>query len=118
MATTNAFDSYKLRIHGGVTGRVALVLCYKSSAFVGRVDFYPDGVDLPQDYLWHPTSTREYVVLHMPMNRFEHVISTVRHEEPLHLYIDVNRGIGAVTHGHGHLATTDKEPVGEEEGIP
>jgi hypothetical protein len=118
MATMNAFDGYTVRIHGGATGRVALVLCHNSSAFVGRIDFYPDGLDLPQDYLWHPTPSGEYVVLHMPMSRFEAVMSTVRQETPLHLYIDVNRGIGASTQGHGHLATTEKEPVGEEEGTP
>lgn len=118
MATMNAFDSYTVRIYGGATGRVALMLCYNSSAFIGRIDFYPDGVVLPQDYLWHPTPSGEYVVLHMPMSRFESVMSTVRQETPLHLYIDVNRGMGALTQGHGHLATTEKEPVGEEEGTP
>lgn len=118
MATANAFDSYKVRIYGGATGRVALVLCYSSSSFVGRVDFYPDGEDLPQDYLWHPTPTRESVVLHMPMSRFEAVMTMVREEEPLHLFINVSRGSGAATRGHGNLATTDREPVGEEEGTP
>jgi len=45
-------------------------------------------------------------------------MSTVRFEKPLHQYIDVNRRIGASTRGHGHLATTEKEPIGEEEGTP
>ena len=102
MATTNGFDKYVVRISGGNEGRVGLLLCYTGDSFVGRIDFYPDGAAMPQDYLWHPTSTREYVVL----------------EKPLHLYIDVNRGIGASTRGHGHLATTEKEPTGEEEGTP
>jgi hypothetical protein len=118
MATMNAFDHYVVRIHGGATGRVALLLCYRSGAFVGRIDFYPDGVDLPEDYLWHPGGTGEYVVLHMPMNRFEAVMSTVRQDKPLHLYISVSRGSGAFTRGQGHLATSEKEPVGEEEGSP
>lgn len=73
---------------------------------------------MPQDYLWHLNPTQEYVVLHMPMSKFESVISTVRVEGPLHLYINVNREIGALTRGHGHLATTEREPVGEEEGTP
>jgi hypothetical protein len=54
----------------------------------------------------------------MPMSRFDPILSTVRTEKPLHLYINANRGIGASTQGQGHLATTDKEPVGEEEGTP
>ena len=118
MATGNGFDKYVVRISGGNEGRVGLLLCYKGNSFVGRIDFYPDGTAMPQDYLWHPTSTGEYVVLHMPMSRFDSVMSTVRLEKPLHLYIDVNRGIGAYTSGHGHLATTEKEPTGEEEGTP
>lgn len=118
MATTNAFNNYKLRINGGLEGRIGLVLCYEGSSFVGRIDFYPDGTDLPEDYLWHPTHSGEYVVLHMPFNRFEAIMSILRQEEPLHLYINVSPGIGASTRGHGNLATTDREPVGEEEGTP
>ena len=118
MATTNGFDKYVVRISGGNEGRAGLLLCYSGNSFIGRIDFYPDGATMPQDYLWHPNPTREYVVLHMRMSRFESVMSTVRVEKPLHLYIDVNRGIGAFTRGHGFLATTEKEPVGEEEGAP
>ena len=118
MATTNGFDKYVVRISGGNEGRVGLLLCYSDNSFVGRIDFYPDSITIPQDYFWHPNPTREYVVLHMPMSRFKSVMSTVRVEKPLHLYIDVNREIGAYTRGHGHLATTEKEPVGEEEGTP
>jgi len=118
MATTNSFDNYVMRISGGNEDRVGLLMCYSGNSFVGRIDFFPDGVAMPQDYLWHTTPTKECVVLHMPMSRFESIMSTVRVEKPLHLYIDVNRGIGAFTRGHGHLATTDKEPIGEEEGTP
>ena len=116
MATTNGFDKYVVRITGGNEGRIGLVLCYSGNSFVGRIDFYPDGTTMPQDYLWHPSSVGEYVVVHMPMSRVESVMSTVGMEKPLHLYIDVNRGSGVVTPGQGHLATTEKEPIGEEEG--
>jgi hypothetical protein len=117
MATNKAFDNYSLRIAGGNTGRVALVLCFSGSTFVGRIDFYPDGAPLPQDFLWHPGTTT-YVVLQMPMSRFDALMSTLRLEKPLHLYIDVDKGFGAFTPGHGYLATTDQEPTGEQEGIP
>ena len=93
-------------------------MCYSGTSFVGRIDFYPDGAALPQDYLWHPNPTGEYVVLHMPMSRFESVTSTMRTEKPLQLYIDVNRGNGTATQGHGYLTPSEKEPVGEEEGTP
>ncbi|MGH7573317.1 MAG: hypothetical protein ACREMK_15955 [Gemmatimonadota bacterium] len=117
MPTMRSFDRYEIRLYGGNAGRVGLFMCYSGTSFAGRIDFHPDGVAMPQDYLWHP-GTEEYVVLHMPMSRLESVLSTARIEKPLHLYIDVDRGIGAATSGHGYLTTTDKEPVGEEEGTP
>ena len=118
MATKKNFNRYEVRIHGGTEGRIGLLMCYKGNSFVGRIDFYPDGAHFPQDYLWHPNPIGEYIVLNMPMSRFESVLSTVRFEKPLQLYIDVNRGTGAFTKGYGYLTTSKKEPVGEEEGIP
>lgn len=118
MATMKGFDTYRVRMYGGNLSRTAILLCYDSSSFAGRIDFYPDGEALPDDYLWHPNPSAEYVVLHMPMSRFHAVMTTVRQEKPLHLYINVDRSVGATTRGEGHLATTDQEPVGEQEGIP
>ena len=113
------FNKYVVKIFGGDRGRVGLVLCYEDNSFVGRIDFYPEGATIPKDYLWHPNSTVEYVVVNMPISRFESVMSTVRFDKPLHLYINVsNSGLGAFTHGQANLATTEKEPVGEEEGTP
>jgi len=118
MSTNNGSNNYKLRIYGGNKGRIGLLLCYKDNSFAGRIDFYPNGATLPQDYLWHPGSIGEYVVLHMPIDQFDSIMSIAREEKPLHLYINVNRGIGASTNGYGYLTTTDKEPIGEEEGTP
>ncbi len=118
MATQKPFDRYEVKIYGGNAERVGLLMCYAGDSFIGRIDFYPDGTDFVQDYLWHPGPVGEYVVLHMPMNRFESVLSTVQFEKPLQLYIDVNRGVGAYTRGHGYLATSEKEPIGEQEGMP
>ncbi len=116
MATLNRFDKYVMRIFGGNDQRAARLLCYSGSSFVGRIDFYPDGAPMPQDFLRHSTRTEQFIFLTMSMSRFESVISTIRVEKPLHLYIDVNRGTVAQTRGLGHLATSAKEPVGEEEG--
>lgn len=113
--TTKSFDSYTITIYGGSEGRVGMLMCYAANAFVGRIDFYPDGVPLPPDYLWHPNPVGEYIVLFIPMSRFEVVLATARNEKPLNLYIDVSREIGAMTKGHGYLSTSDKEPVGEAE---
>jgi hypothetical protein len=111
------FDRYELRIHGASASQAGMLLCYSGSAFIGRIDFYPDGVAIPQDYLWHPGGTSEYVVLHMPWSRFGDVVATVRVEKPLFLYINVTRGPGATTPGSGYLTTSasEREPVGEEE---
>ncbi|MBD1856434.1 MULTISPECIES: hypothetical protein [Leptolyngbya] len=116
MATTKSFDQYTVTLSGGVEGRVGLLMCYSGNSFVGRIDFYPDGTALTQDYLWHPAPIGEYIVLHMPMSRFEAVMATVRQEKPLQLYINVNRSNGATTSGYGSLTTSEKEPIGEEEG--
>ncbi|WP_158860083.1 hypothetical protein [Lunatibacter salilacus] len=117
MPTTKIFNKYVVKISGGNDGRVALLSCYIDNSFVGRIDFFPEGTTLTKDYLWHPNPFGEYIVLHMPMSRFESVINTVRYEKPLILYISVNRGNGASTQGSGYLATSEKEPVGEQEGI-
>ena len=118
MATTKNFDKYVIRITGGNTGRVGLLLCYSGNSFVGRIDFYAEDASLPQDYLWHPNPVSTYVVLHMPFSRMETILSILRNEKPLHLYISANRGTGSSTPGYCHIATTEKEPVGEEEGLP
>jgi len=117
MATTRAFDTYTVQIHGGAKGRIALLLCYKGTTYIGKIAFYQDGVDLVPDFIWY-LGQEDLIVLIMPMSRFNAVMSTVRQEKPLALYIDVNRGPGIVTTGHGYLTTSEREPVGEEEGMP
>ena len=115
MATTKPFDRYELRIHGNQPGAAAMLLCYSGTAFAGRIDFYPDGVTMPKDYLWVGTS----IVLHRPWSRFGDVLSTVRTEQPLSLVISANPGgVGATVEGTGYLGTSasDRELVGEEEG--
>ena len=49
MATTKDFDSYEIRIAGGNTGRVGLIMCYQGADFVGRIDFQPDGTALTSE---------------------------------------------------------------------
>jgi len=115
--TTKPFDNYTVQIRGGTEGRIALLLCYQGASYVGRIAFYEDGTELVPDYLFHP-GTQEEVRIIMPMKRFGAVMSIVRNEKPLALYIDVDRGPGAATIGHGHLITSEREPVGEEEGTP
>jgi hypothetical protein len=117
MSTTKAFDSYDMQINGGNSGRAALILCYQAGGFVGRIDFYPDNEALPSDFLWHPANpTVTYIVLSMPVSRFDVVANTLRQEKPLRLFIDVDAGNGALTDGNGYLATAQHEPIGELAG--
>jgi len=114
VATTKAFNSYEIQIGGGNSGRVALIMCYQGTSFVGRIDFHPDGAALGSDYLWHPaTPSVTYVVLQMPVSRFAIVAETLRRESPLKLYINVDAGFGAATNGSGYLGTGAKEPIAE-----
>ena len=117
MSTTKSFNSYDMQINGGNSGRVALILCYQAGGFVGRIDFYPDSEALTSDYLWYPSSPSDtYIVLKMPVSRFDVVANTLRQEAPLQLFIDVDAGIGVLTNGNGSLATSQHEPIGELAG--
>jgi hypothetical protein len=61
----------------------------------------------PENYLWHPNAFDHLVVLHMPMSKFEFVMSMVRLEKPLNLYTEANQG-GIATYGKGYLTTRSK----------
>lgn len=115
---TKAFDQYRVYIYGygGPRGRamVAELYCYSpTGGTVGQIRFYPDGAEIPRDSLESRRGS-EYIVLNMPMSRFEAIMSTIRQERPLHLGIDGDSHLGRIE-GQGYLATTEHEPVGEEE---
>ena len=125
MSTTKEFDRYVLRIYGRNEGTVAHLMCfmgpnisggYKSLA--GIITFKPDGSVMPQDRLCYYNPNVVYITLYMPWSRFDAVMSTLRAEKPLHLYINANIEAGeTTTPGYGHLATSEQEPIGEEEEI-
>ena len=103
MATIQAdFDSYKYWYYSGHPYE-ALIYCYKATAYVGRIVFYKDGAAIPANANLSGPS------IHYPLSRFADVIDTLRMEKPLYLFLNLDNGIGM-------LATSDFEPVGEEEG--
>ncbi len=116
MITMKGFNKHILRISGGNKGRIALIVCYDDKSFIGRIDFYPDNEELPDDYLWHPKSSEGHIILHMPVSRLETVLSIIKSEPKMFLHIDVKKDEGIGKHGDGYLSTTDKEPVSKEEG--
>ena len=119
MATSKPFNKYTIHVYGTVNISARLT-CYQDSNWVGRIDFYPDGMYMPVDYLYHPTSNPsiEAIILNMPMSRFESVATIVRTEEPLWLWISISPGgAGDYTRELGAygMLHTGAEPVGEDE---
>lgn len=120
------FNTYDVRILGGSGKLCAILSCYNYNSYSGNIRFYADGVNLPPDYLIDPKigeikvpNQEEWIMLSMPMSRFEAIMSTVRLESPLCLQINFDKKskTGWATEGTGHIATTEKELVGEEEGL-
>lgn len=104
MATVKKdFDSYKIWYYSR-HGYEALVYCYQGGVYVGRIVFFPDEGALPPNvnYASGPS-------IHYPLSRFNDVISILRYEKPLYLFLNLDNLIGFV-------ATQDLEPTGEEEG--
>jgi len=100
------FDSYQLKYvsDSGFTGNVNAceIDCFKSNAFVARICFIKAGTTMPANAV---NSGAPYV--YYPLSQFGDVITTLRYEKPLSMYVDSDSHIGAITSG--------QEPVGEQE---
>jgi len=95
------FDAYKIWYYSGHPYQ-ALIYVYQGSKYVGRIVFYKDGTTIP------PNASYPEPSIHYPLSRFNDVINILREEKPLYLFLNLDNKIGI-------LATTDLEPVGEEE---
>jgi hypothetical protein len=70
----------------------------------GAIYFYPDSVHLPENLY-----TVNGIYLHYSLNRFADVMTMLKEEKPLYLYLDtINKS--------GYIGT-NKEPIGEQEGV-
>lgn len=104
MATVKKdFDSYRIWYYSGHPYE-ALIYCYQGTSYVGRIVFFKDGAPVPDNanYASGPS-------IHYSLTRFDDVVSILRYEKPLYLFLNLDNLIGT-------LATEEKEPVGEEEG--
>jgi len=117
------FNKYTLEIWASVTsGTAAQIICYQDAAFIGRIDFYTNE-PLPSSYLWHPNGTSDpnqiYIVLMMPIDRFEGVEEILRTEKPFGLELWPNGQMyGALTDGYGGvLRSLDEEIVGAQQRL-
>lgn len=101
-----AFDSYSIVHSSGNAQYEADIACFEASTvnMIGRIVFFKDNVPIPANALlsYGPE-------LQFPLSRYIEVVDTLRQEKPLYLWLNTSTLAEAV-------GTTDKEPVGEEEG--
>jgi len=104
MATIQTdFDSYKIWYNSGHPYE-AHIYVYKAGKYVGRIVFFKDGAAIP------PNAGYPEPSIHYPLSRFNDVVNILRQEKPLYLFLNLDNKIG-------HLATSELEPAGEEEGV-
>lgn len=103
MATTRQdFDSYKIWHYSGHSHE-ALIHCFHGGVCVGEISFFKDDMPMPTNQI-----TRNRPCINYPISRFNDIISILRYEKPLCIFLNLSNNIGIV-------ATSDQEPVGEEE---
>ncbi len=81
MTTTYEIASYLCFQYSSKPGIVALITLYDDLVSIrGRLNFYPDGADLP-DAEEDTSSGR--VILHLPVSRFASTVDLLRNESPI-----------------------------------
>jgi len=70
---------------------------------VGRIIFFKDDVTIPDNANYSSGPS-----IHYALSRFNDIVGILRQEKPLYLFLNLSNLIGIV-------ATSDLEPVGEEE---
>ena len=97
------FDSY---IISYVTGypHDCVVTCFNGDAYAGRLIFYKPNVELPPNVMFNDAPSLHYHTTH-----FDNIITLMRYEKPLMLFF-------VPTSKTGGVITSEREPVGEQEG--
>lgn len=96
------FDSYKIWYYSAHSYE-AIIYLYQEGSYVGRIVFYRNNVSLPPN-----RNSASGPSIHYPVSRFNDIISILRYEEPLYLFLNLNNLVGII-------ATEEQEPIGEEE---
>jgi len=100
-----SFDTYILYHYASPNAQTPIIVyCSSGTTPAGNISFYRDEGAVPQnryDYskIW----------LYYPMSQFGNVMNTLRLEKPLFMSFDSDGAFG-------YIATSEAEPVGEEEG--
>jgi hypothetical protein len=103
MATiSKVFDSYKIFYYTNQTME-ATIYCYKRGKLVGRMVFAKDGGTLPPNTTFGGGPSLSFTI-----SRFHDIMGILLNEKPLYLFLNPDNLMG-------HLATTNLEPIGEEE---
>jgi hypothetical protein len=99
---TKDFDSYKIFYYTNQAYE-ASIYCYKGGVLVGRMVFAKDAATLPPNATFGGGPSLSYTI-----SRFRDIVGILLNEKPLYMFLNTDNLMG-------HLATTDMEPVGEEE---
>jgi hypothetical protein len=102
------FDSYKIWYYSAFSYE-ALIYCYSSGKFVGRMVFFNDNETIPQNGIMNPFGpSSDEPTIHFSISKFNDIINILRFEKPLYLFLNTTNWIGI-------LATDNLEPTGEQE---
>jgi hypothetical protein len=97
------FDSYRIYYMCG-GNESPLINCYDGGSYVGKLCFHKDGAPVPPNAL----VSGSIIYLRYTVSQFNDVIGILRYEKPLFLRLSTPSLIG-------YIATSQAEPVGEEE---
>ena len=100
---TKQFDSYRIYYMCG-GNEIPQINCYKGSSYVGKLVFHKNGEPIPPNAL----TSSGAVYLRYTLSQFKDVIGILRYEKPLYLRL-------STPSLKGYIATSEAEPVGEEE---
>ena len=105
-----AFDRYTIHYIAGKALQSkepgADISCYSGNNLVGLIRFFSDSTIIPENQ----RSADGTISLYYEMSRFNDVVTLLRYEKPLFLFITTGTKYGYI--GCGQL-----EPVGEQEGV-
>ena len=92
------FNQYRLQYYNGQ----AYIECWQGSAHAGTIVFVKDDTPLPPNKV-----VNNSIVLYYSLRRFNDVITILRYEKPLYLWLNPDNLLGCVS--------TTMEPIGEQE---
>ncbi len=106
----NPFDSYQLYFYSGSAAAYPVVIqVYQAGLLVGRIAFVPDGTPVPANTVITPLGA-QIPAIYYSYNRLGPIVGMLRYDKPLFVFLDTSSGVGMV-------ATSQNEPVGEQEGV-